>query len=123
MPVTYRKEVTTFDLPGFQFTPIAVPSKGSTELAIWHLDVAPNADSDRHSLDKEEVFVVTAGRLLFEVEGTQYQLEAGDAITILPGQELKASNPYDVGAKALVCTSKGIQATMNDVVITPPWSL
>lgn len=123
MPATYRKDTTTFDLPGFQFRPLAVPSTGSTELAIWQLDVAPNAASDLHSMNKEEVFVVTAGRLLFEVAGAQHELQAGDAMTVLPGQELKVSNPHEESAKALACTSKGMQAMIDGAAFTPPWMI
>ncbi|MGW2249969.1 cupin domain-containing protein [Kitasatospora sp. NPDC001660] len=68
--------------PFFTFRPLAVPSRGSTELAIWALELAPGVHSETHSMDREEVFVVIEGKVSATVAGEDVRAEAGDAIVV-----------------------------------------
>ena len=60
MPVATLADAQIFERDGFTFRPLAVPSRGSQELALWALDVAPGAASVAHTVDREELFVVHA---------------------------------------------------------------
>ncbi|WP_367133162.1 cupin domain-containing protein [Saccharothrix sp. HUAS TT1] len=106
-----------FERHGFVFHPHATPSRGgSTQIALWTVEVPAGAVSERHQVDKEEVFHVVAGRVTVnDVEAT-----AGDTVVVPPGVEFQlVGGP----ARVLVATSVGITGSVGDRRITPPWSL
>ncbi|SDZ03348.1 Cupin domain-containing protein [Amycolatopsis xylanica] len=107
---------------GFVFRPLAVPSRGSTELAIWQLEVAPGAKSERHTVSKEEVFLLRAGSISIEVGDEAHSPAVGDAVILPPETPLLLSNPGDEPAVLTVCTSRGIEGKLNGMVIAPPWA-
>lgn len=74
MPLATLADAPTFSREAFTFRPLAVPSRGSSELAVWALEVAPGAVSEPHSLDREEVFVLHAGALAATVGGERHLL-------------------------------------------------
>jgi len=52
-----------FELPGVEFTAMAAPSRGSKELCTWKFAVAAHLPpAQPHSLDRDEIFMITAGR-------------------------------------------------------------
>ncbi|GHH49008.1 cupin domain-containing protein [Lentzea cavernae] len=102
---------------GFEFRSLAVPSRGSSEIALWTVDVPEGGDGTPHRASKEEVFYVLAGSvtILGETAGV------GDAIVVPADTELALTGGP---ARVLVATSVGIRGTLADgQTITPPWSL
>ena len=122
MTLTTIADAKTFENAGFTFRPLAVPSRGSTELAVWAVDVAPGAESERHSVSREEVFVVRSGEIVAEIGGVEYRPAPGDAIILPPGVPGKLANRGGGTASMTVCTSKGMRGTIGDVTIDPPWA-
>jgi len=123
MPHATFADAPTFARGGFTFRPLAVPSRGSSELAVWALEVAPGAISEPHSLDREEVFVLRAGALTATVGEQRHKLSPGDALIVPPGTTLALANAGAATASATVCTSAGLQARLNGEAFTPPWAL
>ncbi|GAA2024106.1 cupin domain-containing protein [Catenulispora yoronensis] len=112
-----------FDLEGFTFRPLAVPSRGSAELAIWALDLAPGAQSQVHSMDREEVFVVVSGRIAATVDGEEVLAGPGDAIVVPAHAELRLGNASaEEAARATAATSVGMLATVGEATFPPPWA-
>jgi len=107
---------------GFVFRPLAVPSRGSSELAIWSLDVAPGARSDPHTVSREEVFLLRSGRISVEVGGEVHEPAPGDAVIVPPDTHLRLSNLGTEPALLTVCTSKGMLGSLNGQTIAPPWA-
>ncbi len=122
MIVQHTAQSRTFHLHGFTFRPLATPSLGATELAIWHVDAPPGAASPPHSMSREEVFVVQGGRLDATVDGVDVELAPGDALTVPAGATLVLRNPTDSPAEALACTSVGMEVTVGGTVMAPPWA-
>jgi len=122
MIVQHLAEARAFRLHGFAFRPLATPRLGAAELALWHVDAPPGAESPPHSMDREEVFVVQRGRLGATVAGVDVELEPGDALTVPAGATLVLRNTSDEPAEALACTSAGMQATVHGKVMAPPWA-
>ncbi|NUR58873.1 MAG: cupin domain-containing protein [Catenulispora sp.] len=123
MPLTTLADAPTFELEGFTFRPLAVPSRGSTELAIWALELVPGATSEVHSMDREEVFVVVEGKVGATVAGEEVLAAAGDAIivpahAVLQLRNACAENP----AKVTAVTSVGMKATVGGSSFAPPWA-
>ena len=62
MSVLTLAGATTHELEGTRFTSLATPRRGTSETAVWQVEIAPGTPSTPHSLTREEVFVVLAGR-------------------------------------------------------------
>ncbi|MDF2260228.1 cupin domain-containing protein [Streptantibioticus ferralitis] len=100
-----------------------MPSRGSAELAVWSLELAPGATSERHRMDREEVFVVVSGQIAATVGGEQVAAGPGDAIIVPADTELLIRNGCTVNpATATVMTSVGMKATVGDAAFSPPWA-
>ena len=112
-----------FELPGVAFTAMASPSRGSTELCTWKLTVAAGLPpTQAHSLDRDEIFMVTGGSVLIGVEGTL--VRAGDTLVAPAGTSIQLANPGSVDAEVYVAVHAGFTATAADgtVIGTPPWA-
>ncbi len=102
---------------GFEFRSLAVPSRGSSEIAMWTVDVPEGGEGAPHTVSKEEVFYVLSGSVTIQGRTAS----AGDAIVVRPGTELSLTGGP---ARVLVATSVGIEGTLADGrTITPPWSV
>ncbi|SDP76362.1 cupin domain-containing protein [Lentzea jiangxiensis] len=111
------ESAVTHSFGGFEFRSLAVPSRGSTEIALWTVDVPEGGDGTPHRASKEEVFYVLSGSVTIQGQtaGT------GDAVVVPPDTELSLTGGP---ARVLVATSVGIRGTLADGrTITPPWSL
>ena len=110
-----------FDVPGVAFIALASPSRGSAEVCTWKLTVeAGLPPTQPHSLDRDEIFMVTAGAVLMGVEGTL--VRAGDAIVLPAGTSIRLANPGSVDAEIYVAIRAGFTATAADgtVIGTQP---
>lgn len=123
MPHATLADAPVFSRDGFTFRPLAVPSRGSSELAVWQLEGARGAASAPHTLDREEVFVVASGSVRATVGGEEHLVMAGDALIVPADTSFQLSTDGDEPAALTVCTRAGIQATVGGETITPPWSL
>jgi len=124
MAVVRMTDAPTFMVDGFHFTGLTAPSRGAIELCTWRLEIEPNAKSDAHWLDHEEVFVLLDGSISVSVGGESIRLNAGDALSIPPQTLLQLTGGGESTAHAVVCIPAGTHATMADgqEIGTPPWA-
>src|SRR5690349_1867994 len=123
MHVITAADAPRFELPGVEFTGYAAPSRGSEGLCVWRIRVAPGLVSPTsHTLDEDEVFLVTSGVLRLRPDGER--LSAGDCVVVPAGTPILLSNPGDQPATAHVAVRAGFTAAMADgsPVGTPPWA-
>jgi mannose-6-phosphate isomerase-like protein (cupin superfamily) len=116
-------EAPRFQLPGVEFTALAAPSRGSTDLCTWQITVEPALRSDQsHTLDHDEIFMVTAGALQLSPDGPV--VRTGDAAVVPAGTPIQLVNPGTEPARAYVAIRAGFTPTMADgsVLATPPWA-
>lgn len=120
MPLATLTAAPTITMHGVRARPMAVPSRGSTELAIWYLEVQPGSFGPAHTVDREEVFVLTEGAAVALLDGVEQTVGPGDALIVPPGVlfSITATEP----ARFLVCTSAGVTATLDGAVVEPPWA-
>ncbi|MDQ0377104.1 cupin domain-containing protein [Amycolatopsis thermophila] len=104
------------------FRPLAVPSRGSAELAVWLLELEPGLVGEEHSVSREEVFVLQSGVLELTLGGEVYRLTSGDAMIVPPDTPFRLDNPGAEPARATVCTSAGMVGTVGGATIVPPWT-
>lgn len=112
-----------FELPGVSFRGRAAPSRGSVQLCTWSITVAPGLHSPAaHTLDADEVFMVTAGAL--QVRPGAEVARAGDTVVVPAGAPIQLVNPTDQPVEAIIAVRAGFAATMADgtPIGTPPWA-
>ncbi|GAA3617854.1 cupin domain-containing protein [Microlunatus ginsengisoli] len=113
----------THDLGDTRFTSLATPSLGSTDTAVWIAELDPGVEAVPHSLTREEIFVVLAGRAGVRLDGTELIAGRADAIVVPPGVELVLRNLSEDPLKLLCCMPVGGEALMADGSrLSPPWS-
>jgi quercetin dioxygenase-like cupin family protein len=122
MPLTRDTDTRAHQMHGFTFRSLATPSLGSPELAVWAVDAPAGSGSPRHTMSRDEVFIVQTGRLVATVGDEKFELAAGDALTVPAGVNFEVGNPFDEPARAVACTTAGMQATVGGQTITPPWA-
>ncbi len=122
MPVVRAAEAVIHELHGTRFTSFAAPATGSAELCAWRVDVPAGTTGLPHGVTREEVFLVTAGRLRITLDGQSSTVEVGDAVVVPAGSSLRLDNPGAETASAWVSTSVGLEAVLADGSrLTPPW--
>jgi quercetin dioxygenase-like cupin family protein len=122
MPVITADEAATFDLHGSTFTSYAAPSRGSSQLCAWQLDVAAEQTGVAHQVSHEEIIRLLTGALRTTIDGTATWLRPGDVAVVPAGGTLQVDGGPD-GASAWVVTSHGLHATTADGTrISPPWT-
>jgi len=123
MPLATLADAPRFARDGFTFRPLAVPSRGSTELAVWALDLEPGAVSETHSMDREEVFVVVSGAVLAVVGDREVHAGPGDAVIVPAHATLRIGNADAAEpARLTAVTSVGMTATVGGAAFAPPWA-
>ncbi len=122
-PLSSLADAPHFARDGFTFRPLAVPSRGSAEIAVWALEMAPGAVSETHSMDREEVFVVVSGTVSATVADREVTAGPGDAI-IVPAHAALQIRDAGSGdpARLTVATSVGMRAIVDGTPFTPPWA-
>ena len=119
MHVIRAAEAPVYELPGVTFTGLAAPSRGSAGLCTWRLSVSPSLQSpESHTLDHDEVFVVTSGRIQLTPAGP------GDALVVPAGHPIQLVNPDPSPAEVIVAIRAGFTGTSADGsdIATPPWA-
>lgn len=122
MPVIGSTEATTFETHGSRFSSYVAPSRGSSELCAWRLDVPADLEGVAHRPNREEVLLVLDGELRITLDGVRTELHQGDVVLVPANSELRV-DAGSLGATAWVTTTPGLEAVMGDGSrITPPWA-
>jgi len=123
MPVATLSEAPEFAFGDAVFRSLAVPSRGSTQFAVWALELAPGMSGDAHSLDCEEVLVIHSGRISAIIGIQEIEAGPGDAVIVPPQTLFVLRNATSEPVHATAITSAGFLATLGDKTMIPPWSL
>jgi mannose-6-phosphate isomerase-like protein (cupin superfamily) len=122
--VTRADEAPRFQLPGLEFTGLASPNRGCSDLCTWRLTVEPGLDSpEPHTLDRDEIFMVIHGAIRLAPDADP--IAAGDVAVVPAGTPIQVSNAGDGEAEVVVAIPAGFTATTADGsrIETPPWAL
>lgn len=122
MPIIHAPAEATHDIGAARFTSLATPSRGSTETAVWQVEVDVGAPATPHSLTREEVFVVLDGTATVRIGTVEGLAERGDAIVVPADTEFELSNGSDSVLRLLCCFPVGGQARLDGATFTPPWA-
>jgi mannose-6-phosphate isomerase-like protein (cupin superfamily) len=123
MPIIKSTATPQFNLEGLQVTGLAAPSRGAKETCVWKLALAPHTPGTPHSLDREEIFVVLAGRASATVGGETTELAPGDALIVPAHTAFALANPHSEAFEAIaVLPVGGLAAMPNGPAFAPPWT-
>lgn len=124
MPMIDNRNPGSFSMPGVTFTPIAAPSRGSRETALWRAVVAPHEEGVVHHMTREEIILAVSGEGLVRIDGEIYALRPGDAFVAPPFVDFQLECAGDVPFEAVVALPVGGRAVIGDApAFAPPWSL
>ena len=123
MTIIPAPPAATHDIGGARFTSLATPSRGSAETAVWQVEIDAGTPATPHSLTREEVFVVLAGRASVRLDGVESTAGPGDAIVVPPGVAFALACEGESPVRLLCCLPVGGQARLDDgTTFTPPWA-
>ncbi len=106
-----------------RFTSLATPSKGTTSMSMWTVEIPPGTPPTPHSLTVEETFVVTAGTARLRLGGIDELAAPGDVIVVPPEQSFELSNASDEPLRMICYLPLGGQVRLPDgTSFTPPWA-
>jgi len=121
MAVIEANDAPTFDAGGATIVGLASPSRGSADAAAWRVRFDADRPSPRHSLTREEIFIVLEGALSARFEDRTETAGAGGALIVPAGAEfdlVATGGP----AEAVCVMAVGGQATADGATFTPPWA-
>jgi mannose-6-phosphate isomerase-like protein (cupin superfamily) len=121
---TSADQAPRFQLPGLEFTGLASPSRGSSDVCTWRLTLEPGLTSpEAHTLDRDEVFMVVEGAIRLAPGGDR--VAAGDVAVVPAGTPIQIANVGEGRAEVVVAIASGFTATAADgsEIGTPPWAL
>jgi quercetin dioxygenase-like cupin family protein len=121
MGVITANDAPKFDTGGATITGLASPCRGSADTAAWRVRFLPDRPSPRHSLSREEIFIVLDGALTARFQNREETADAGGALIVPAGEEFDL---VAVGgpAEAVCVMAVGGQATADGATFTPPWA-
>ena len=123
MPIIRSSAAPQFTVPGLTVTGLAAPSRGARETCVWRLSLAPDTPGTPHSVDREEIFVVLAGRAVATLDGEQLELAPGDALIVPAAQPFALANPHAEPFEAIaVLPVGGLAAMPAGAPFAPPWT-
>ena len=122
MPVLTSADATPHELHGARFTAYVAPSRGSTQLCAWRLDLPADSPGVEHRVSHEELLLVLDGTLHVSVDGVAGRAERGHVVHVPAGSRLRVGTGAGP-ATAWVTTTPGLTAELADgTQLAPPWA-
>ncbi|MFJ9340287.1 cupin domain-containing protein [Streptomyces sp. NPDC101733] len=83
--------------PNATMTGFAAPSRGSSELSTWHVEMAAGSTGPEHSVSREQVWLLTAGALEVTCDGRTEKVSAGQTLVLQPDvlRQITAVEPFE----------------------------
>ena len=106
----------TFETPKAGMRTLASPSSGTSELAVWTVEMRAGKAGPSHRAEHEQVWVVLEGRLAIN----DVEHAAGETIVITANDERRITAPEAV--RALVASRGGGTVTTREGTRPLPWA-
>ena len=124
MPKIDNSQPTSFDIPGVRFTPVASPSRGSSETGIWRARLEPGQEGVLHHMTREEIIVAVQGQGTVTVGADAHVLRPGDAFAVPAFIDFKLDCAGDTPFEAMVVLPVGGRGVIGSgPSFVPPWSI
>ncbi|MEU8779341.1 VOC family protein [Streptomyces sp. NPDC048606] len=93
--------------PNARMTGLAAPSRGSTELSTWTVEMRAGQSGPEHSVDREQVWTVTAGALEVTCAGRAEKVTAGRTF-VLPPEVLRRIHAPEAAEAHVAMRADGV---------------
>lgn len=123
MPVLNAPPEPTHDLPHARFTSLATPLRGTRETSIWRVRLEVGGEATRHSVTREEIFIVLSGAARVLWDDSSHEARPGDAIVVPANVPFALECAGTEAVELLCCLPVGGQARLGEQLFTPPWAL
>lgn len=124
MPRIDNSNTQTFDIPGVRFTPVASPSRGTSETAMWRASITPRSQGVVHHMTREEIILAVAGRGIVLTGGERHFLQPGDAFAVPAFTDFALECTSETPFEAIVVLPVGGRAVIaGEPSFQPPWSI
>lgn len=84
MPVVRPANAVLFETHGSRFHSFASPSRGSTQLSAWRLDVPAGLRGVAHRPSREEILLILVGELHVTLDDETFAVTPGDVVVVPP---------------------------------------
>lgn len=123
MPILKSAAAPRFEIPGLTVTGLASPARGARETCVWRCSLPPGTQGTEHTVDREEIFVVLAGRATATLDGVASELAPGDTLVVPPHTRFSLGNPGRDALEAIAVLPVGGRACLPaGEPFTPPWA-
>jgi mannose-6-phosphate isomerase-like protein (cupin superfamily) len=125
MPLMNNANPPIFDaIPGVRFAPVASPSRGTSETAIWRATVAPGIPGLLHHMTREELILAVSGSGLVRIGEETHTLRPGDAFAVPAFTDFRLECEGDTPFEAVVVLPVGGRGVIaGQPAFVPPWSV
>jgi mannose-6-phosphate isomerase-like protein (cupin superfamily) len=124
MPKIDNSDAQTFHLHGVRFTPVASPSRGTSETGVWRARIEPGAEGVVHHMTREEILVTLAGDALVRIDGKEETLRPGDAYAVPAFTDFQLECAGESPVEVMVVLPAGGRGVIgNEPAFVPPWSI
>ena len=131
MSVTRDADSRRTETPNAVMTTLASSTQGGSEIAVWRVEMAPEASGPPHIFDTEQVWTVLGGGARILLAGEEIAVATGDTV-IMPADTLRqVFADTEHGFTAIVCAAATARvypkaevpppATSDDEMIVPAW--
>ncbi len=123
MKVHAADSLITFETPNASVTPLATKRLGAEQVSVIRQRMESGRRNPLHAHMAEEVMVMLDGTVEVTVDGTAWQLAAGDILIVPGGAPHSIENASGRDAEWLIVSPSGMQFLMPDgQAMTPPWA-
>jgi quercetin dioxygenase-like cupin family protein len=124
MFVISETEDRTTVTPAGRMYGLAGPSQGSTEVSTWRVELRDGSVTPVHAIDREQVWMPTAGTFEVTIGDETRLVKAGQAV-VLPNGVTRQLKAVGGDAQALCCMRIDGRATVpnSDSKIPLPWAM
>jgi quercetin dioxygenase-like cupin family protein len=112
MTLTAAADAARHETPNAVMRTLAAPSTGSAELAVWEVTMRTGQRGPVHTVDREQVWLVLAGRLRARIADETSVAEAGDTLVVAAGAERQIAADADL--TAIISSPAGPRVTTPD---------
>ena len=131
MAIIHEADSRRTETPNAVMTTLASSTQGGSRIALWRVEMAPEASGPPHVFDTEQVWTVLDGGARIELAGEEITVTTGDTV-IMPADALRqVFADAEHGFTAMVCALASAKvyptaevpppATSDDDKIVPAW--
>ena len=117
------QDAPRFDAAGTTAIGSASPSRGASETSVWRISITPGSESPVHRLEREEVFMASAGRAIATIGEDEHEVGPGDCLVVSAGKDFQIRSTGEQAFEAVACMPAGGTVTTGEgTAFVPPWA-